>query len=131
MAPFIATLGMMTLLRGVALVLSNGSPISDFSSDFFANAGRRLRGCGCSGARRLDAGMFAVFWFVLTRTVFGRHVYATGGNAEAAKLSGVNTDRVQILVYTISGAMAALAGVILTSRLDPLVNFAAAARALA
>ncbi len=62
--------------------------------------------------------MFALFWFVLTRTVFGRHVYATGGNEEAAKLSGVNTDRVQILVYTISGAMAAIAGMILTSRLD-------------
>ena len=117
-APFIATLGMLTLLRGVALVLSNGSPISDFSSDFFAMLG------GGYVARRvpmpvvLMLAMFAVFWFVLTRTVFGRHLYATGGNAEAAKLSGVNTGRVQILVYTISGAMAALAGVILASRLD-------------
>jgi ribose transport system permease protein len=45
-------------------------------------------------------------------------VYATGGNAEAARLSGVNTDRIQLLVYTVSGAMAAVAGVILTSRLD-------------
>jgi ribose transport system permease protein len=62
--------------------------------------------------------MFVLFWFLLTKTVFGRHVYATGGNEEAAKLSGVKTDGVQILVYTISGAMAALAGVILTSRLD-------------
>src|ERR1700735_1247953 len=62
--------------------------------------------------------MFVLFWFVLARTVFGRHVYATGGNEEAAKLSGVKTDGVQIVVYTISGAMAALAGVILTSRLD-------------
>jgi ribose transport system permease protein len=117
-APFIATLGTMTLLRGAALVLSNGSPISDFSSNAFATLG------GGYVARLIPVpvvvmlAMFAVFWFVLTRTIFGRHVYATGGNAEAATLSGVNTGRVQILVYTISGAMAALAGVILTSRLD-------------
>ncbi|HUA77945.1 MAG TPA: ribose ABC transporter permease [Acetobacteraceae bacterium] len=117
-APFIATLGTMTLLRGAALVLSKGSPISGFSSDFFAMLG------GGYVARLIPVPvvlmlvMFVVFWFLLTRTVFGRHVYATGGNPEAARLSGVNTDRVQILVYTVSGAMAALAGVILTSRLD-------------
>jgi ribose transport system permease protein len=117
-APFIATLGMMTLLRGIALVLSNGSPISGFSSDLFSALGggyvARLIPVPVAGM----LAMFALFWFVLTRTVFGRHVYATGGNEEAAKLSGVNTDRVQILVYTISGAMAAIAGMILTSRLD-------------
>lgn len=117
-APFIATLGMMTLLRGVALVLSSGSPISDFSSNFFANLGGGYVARLIPVPVVLMLTMFAGFWFVLTRTVFGRHVYATGGNAEAAKLSGINTERVQILVYTISGAMAALAGVILTSRLD-------------
>jgi ribose transport system permease protein len=117
-APFIATLGMMTLLRGVALVLTNGSPISDFSSNFFAMLGDGYVVRLIPVPVVLMLAMFALFWFVLTRTVFGRHVYATGGNAEAAKLSGVNTDRVQILVYTVSGAMAALAGVILTSRLD-------------
>jgi ribose transport system permease protein len=117
-APFIATLGTMTLLRGVALVLSNGSPISGFSSDLFAMLGGGYVARLIPVPVVLMLAMFAVFWFVLTRTVFGRHVYATGGNAEAARLSGVNTDRVQILVYTVSGAMAALAGVILTSRLD-------------
>jgi len=117
-APFIATLGTMTLLRGVALVLSNGSPISGFSSDFFSMLGGGYVARLVPVPVVLMLAMFAVFWFVLTRTVFGRHVYATGGNSEAAKLSGVNTDRVQILVYTVSGAMAALAGVILTSRLD-------------
>jgi ribose transport system permease protein len=117
-APFIATLGMMTLLRGVALVLTNGSPISDFSSNFFAMLGDGYVVRLIPVPVVLMLAMFVLFWFVLTRTVFGRHVYATGGNAEAAKLSGVNTDRVQILVYTVSGAMAALAGVILTSRLD-------------
>jgi ribose transport system permease protein len=117
-APFIATLGMMTLLRGVALVLSNGSPLSGFSSEFFGMLGGGYVARLIPVPVLLTLAVFAVFWFLLSRTVFGRHVYATGGNAEAAKLSGVNTDRVQILVYTISGAMAALAGVILTSRLD-------------
>jgi ribose transport system permease protein len=117
-APFIATLGMMTLLRGLALVLSNGSPISGFSSPGFANVG------GGYLFRLIPVPvvwmlvLFGVIWFVLRKTVFGRHVYATGGNAEAARLSGVLTDRVQIIVYTIAGAMAAMAGVILTSRLD-------------
>ena len=117
-APFIATLGTMTLLRGAALVLSNGSPISGFSSNAFAMLGGGYVAHQIPVPVVLMLAMFAVFWFVLTRTVFGRHVYATGGNAEAARLSGVNTDRVQVLVYTVSGAMAALAGVILTSRLD-------------
>jgi ribose transport system permease protein len=117
-APFIATLGMMTLLRGVALVLSNGSPISGFSSDFFSLLGGGYVARLVPFPVVLMLAMFAIFWFLLTRTVFGRHVYATGGSAEAAKLSGVKTDRVQILVYAISGAMAALAGMILTSRLD-------------
>jgi len=117
-APFIATLGMMTLLRGVGLVLSHGSPISGFPSDLFALLGGGYVARLIPVPVVLMLAMFAVFWFVLTRTVFGRHVYATGGNAEAAKLSGVNTDRVQVLVYTVSGAMAALAGLILTSRLD-------------
>jgi ribose transport system permease protein len=117
-APFIATLGTMTLLRGVALVLSKGSPISDFSSDFFSmlGGGYLLHIIPLPVVWMLTG--FALFWFLLTRTIFGRHVYATGGNAEAARLSGVNTDRIQLLVYTVSGAMAAVAGVILTSRLD-------------
>jgi len=117
-APFIATLGTMTLLRGVALVLSNGSPISGFSSKLFATLGGGYVARLIPVPVVLMLAMFAVFWFVLSRTVFGRHVYAAGGNDEAAKLSGVNTDRVRIVVYTICGAMAALAGVILSSRLD-------------
>jgi ribose transport system permease protein len=117
-APFIATLGTMTLLRGLALVLSQGSPISGFPSGLFAalGGGYLLREIPLPVVWMLV--LFASLWFVLDRTVFGRHVYATGGNPEAASLSGVNVDRVQILVYTISGFTAAMAGIILTSRLD-------------
>jgi ribose transport system permease protein len=117
-APFIATLGTMTLLRGVALVLSQGSPISGFPSVLFSalGGGYFLRVIPLPVVWMLA--LFAILWFVLDRTVFGRHVYATGGNPEAASLSGVNVDRVQILVYTLSGFTAAVAGIILTSRLD-------------
>ncbi|WP_309491440.1 ABC transporter permease [Trinickia mobilis] len=117
-APFIATLGSMTVLRGLALVVSDGSPISNFNSDFFSMLG------GGYVARLIPIPvvlmliMFCVFWFVLRKTVFGRHVYATGGNADSARLSGVKVDRVQLWVYSISGVMAALAGVVLTSRLN-------------
>ena len=117
-APFIGTLGMLTVLRGTSLVLSKGSPITGFSSDFFSMLGGGYLAGQIPVPVVWMLAMFALFWFVLRKTVFGRHVYATGGNAEAAKLSGVKTDRVQILVYTISGAMAAMAGVILTSRLN-------------
>ncbi|MEM5450607.1 ABC transporter permease [Paraburkholderia guartelaensis] len=117
-APFIATLGSMTVLRGLALVVSNGSPISSFNSDFFSLLG------GGYVARLLPIpvvlmlAMFGVFWVLLRKTVFGRHIYATGGNAESAKLSGVKVDRIQLWVYTIAGVMSALAGVVLTSRLN-------------
>jgi ribose transport system permease protein len=117
-APFIATLGTMTTLRGFALVLSNGSPISGFSSNSFSLVGDGY----VAGLVPIPVVWmlvaFAIFWFVMRQTVFGRHIYATGGNAEAAALSGVKTDQVQIWVYTISGTTAAMSGVILTSRLN-------------
>ena len=117
-APFIATLGTMTTLRGFALLLSNGSPITGFSSDFFSSLGDGY----VAGLVPVPVVwmliLFAIFWFVMKQTVFGRHVYATGGNVEAAGLSGVKTDRVQIYVYTICGATAAMSGVILMSRLN-------------
>lgn len=117
-APFIATLGSMTVLRGLALVLSNGSPLSSFNSDFFSLLGGGYIARLVPIPVVLMLVMFAIFWVLLRKTVFGRHIYATGGNAESAKLSGVKVDRIQLYVYTISGVMAALAGVVLTSRLN-------------
>ncbi|MEN3032760.1 ABC transporter permease [Chromobacterium amazonense] len=117
-APFIATLASMTILRGLALVFSNGSPITGFDSELFSMLG----GGYVAGLVPVPVVwmliLFAGFWFLLKKTVFGRHVYATGGNEEAARLSGVKVDRVKLWVYTSSGAMAAMAGVVLTSRLN-------------
>lgn len=117
-APFIATLGMMTILRGLALVFSEGRPITGLNSDFFAMLGGGYVAGIIPVPVIIMLVMFAVFWFVLKKTVFGRHVYAVGGNEEASRLSGINTDRIKIWVYTLSGAMAATAGMILTSRLN-------------
>ncbi|MEM5402194.1 MULTISPECIES: ABC transporter permease [Paraburkholderia] len=117
-APFIATLGSMTVLRGLALVVSNGSPISSFNSDFFSLLGGGYVARLVPIPVVLMLVMFGVFWVLLRKTVFGRHIYATGGNAESAQLSGVKVDRIQLWVYTIAGVMSALAGVVLTSRLN-------------
>ncbi|MBX9347285.1 ABC transporter permease [Chromobacterium piscinae] len=117
-APFIATLATMTILRGLALVFSNGSPITGFDSELFSMLG----GGYIAGLVPVPVVwmliLFAGFWFLLKKTVFGRHLYATGGNEEAARLSGVKVDRVKLWVYTASGAMSAMAGVVLTSRLN-------------
>ncbi|MCD4484076.1 ribose ABC transporter permease [Chromobacterium vaccinii] len=117
-APFIATLATMTILRGLALVFSNGSPITGFDSELFSMLG----GGYVAGLVPVPVVwmliLFIGFWFLLKKTVFGRHLYATGGNEEAARLSGVKVDRVKLWVYTASGAMSAMAGVVLTSRLN-------------
>jgi ribose transport system permease protein len=117
-APFIATLASMTILRGLALVVSGGSPITGFNSDLFSMLG----GGYVAGLIPIPVVwmliMFGLFAFLLKKTVFGRHVYATGGNEEAARLSGVKVDQIKLWVYTVSGAMSAMAGVVLTSRLN-------------
>ncbi|RQO71599.1 ribose ABC transporter permease [Aquitalea sp. FJL05] len=117
-APFIATLASMTILRGLALVVSGGSPITGFNSDLFSMLG----GGYVAGLLPIPVLwmliMFGLFAFLLKKTVFGRHVYATGGNEEAARLSGVKVDQIKLWVYTLSGAMSAMAGVVLTSRLN-------------
>ncbi|GGY18356.1 ABC transporter permease [Paludibacterium paludis] len=117
-APFIATLASMTILRGLSLVVSNGSPITGFDSPAFSMLGGGYVGGFVPVPVVWMLLMFALFWFVLKKTVFGRHVYATGGNEESARLSGVRVDRIKLWVYTVSGAMSAMAGVILTSRLN-------------
>ena len=117
-APFIATLASMTILRGLALVVSGGSPITGFNSDLFSMLG----GGYVAGLVPIPVVwmliMFGLFAFLLKKTVFGRHVYATGGNEDAARLSGVKVDQIKLWVYTVSGAMSAMAGVVLTSRLN-------------
>lgn len=115
-APFIATLATMTVFRGLTLVYTEGKPITGLSEDF-AMIGKGFF---------LEIPMpiiwmilsFAILYIILKHTTFGRHVYALGSNEEATRLSGINTGKVKVLVYSISGLLAAVSGIILTSRLN-------------
>jgi ribose transport system permease protein len=115
--PFIMTLATMAIASGVALLISNGTPIPfDTESGLIALLGNGNVG-GLPGPVIVFVLVAAVGIFVLRYLPFGRFVYGIGGGLEAARLSGVRTARVLILVYAISGLCAAIAGIITTSRL--------------
>ncbi|GLK65595.1 ribose ABC transporter permease [Paracoccus kondratievae] len=115
MPAIIVTLATMGMARGLGLIYSGGYPISGIPSwiSWF--------GVGRIGIIPVPVvimvAIYAVAWVLLQRTAFGRHVYALGGNENAARLSGVKTQRVKLAVYGISGLTSALAAVILTGRL--------------
>ncbi len=116
--PFIATLGMLIFVRGIVYIYTNGSIIVvQNPPDSFT-----FLGSGRVGPAPVPVILFVLVWavaaYVLTRTVYGREVYAVGANEEAARLSGISVERNKILVYCISGFLAALAGVVLVSRLS-------------
>ncbi len=116
MPSFIATLATLSILSGLALQLTQGNPVS--VSDYnFQNIGQ-ARIAGIPTPVWIMIVVFVIFGILLARTRFGRYAYATGDNAEAAKLSGISVDRVKILAFVISGALAALAGFIVTARLS-------------
>ncbi|WP_091741390.1 ABC transporter permease [Marininema mesophilum] len=115
-APFIATLATMSLFRGLTLVYSEGRPIiSDDYSFVIMGQGYFLE-IPIPVIWILIC--FFVLGFILKNTPFGRHIYALGGNEEAALLAGIRTVGVKVAVYTLSGIFAALAGIILTARLS-------------
>ena len=114
--PFIATLGMMSVARGAALMLAEGRPISGFDDGFRMLATGRVL---MLPAPAIIAGIiYAVAHFVLGHTVFGRATYAIGGNEEAARLSGVHVRYHKTAIYGVAGLMSAAAAVVLTARLN-------------
>lgn len=118
--PFIVTLATMTVFRGVTLVFTDGKPISagyEKNAEFLSGIGNGYF-LGIPIPIIIMIFVFIIGFYVLTQTTLGRYVYSLGGNEEATKLSGVNTDRIKIMVYTISGVLAALAGIIITARLS-------------
>ncbi|MFX0557780.1 ABC transporter permease [Maribacter sp. CXY002] len=114
--PFVATLAMLTIARGATMLWTGGFPITGFGEGFaFIGTGWFL---GIPMPVWITA-IVVIFAIVLTnKTVFGRHIYAIGGNESAARLSGININKVKIWVYAIAGILAAVGGIILTSRLD-------------
>lgn len=117
-APFIATLATMTIYRGLTLVYTDGKPITNFTESTFFNSIGRGYVLGIPIPVIIMIIIFIISYFILRKTTFGKSVYAIGGNEEATRLSGIKVDRIKIIVYSISGALAALAGIILTSRLN-------------
>ena len=114
--PFIATLGMMSIARGCALLFTEGRPVSGFDPTFRSLATARILGIPAPVV--LTAAVYLVARFVLTSTRFGRYVYAMGGNEEATRLSGVNVRLHKLLVYGVSGLTSGVAAVLLTARLN-------------
>ncbi len=111
--PFVATLGNMTVASGLAFVFSDGQPISGLSDQFLSLSGTLA---GISIPVVVMIVVVLVSWVVLARTRFGMHIYAVGGNAHAARVAGVSLLRTRFSVYTISGALAGIAGVLLAAR---------------
>jgi len=115
MPPFVATLAMMAVARGLTLVYTQGRPIAGIEKDFvFWGTGRLL---GIPMPVILLAIIATIAHVVLRYTRFGLYVYATGGNEETTHLAGVSPDRIKLAVYAISGLTATLGGVLLTARL--------------
>ncbi len=114
-APFIVTLGTMTIGRGLALILSNGRPVSNLSDSFvFIGSGKIM---GIPVLILILISMFILCSVILNKTILGRYIYAVGGNEQAARASGINVTQVKMAVYSISGLLAGLAGILLTSRI--------------
>jgi ribose/xylose/arabinose/galactoside ABC-type transport system permease subunit len=109
--PFIVTLAMMLVVRGAAYKYTDARTISGLPPSFAAISQGAL-------SAAIMAAVFALAWLLLMRTPFGRHVYATGGNAEAAWLAGIRVNRVLLAVYALCGLCAGLAGVLVASRLS-------------
>ncbi|MEE8288423.1 MAG: ribose ABC transporter permease [Nitrosomonadaceae bacterium] len=114
--PFISTLGMMSVARGAARLITKGRPISGFSESFRDLATAEVFNVPLPVL--IMAGVYLVAYFVLARTKLGRYTYAMGGNEEAAILSGVNVKAYKIAVYGLCGMLSGLAAIILTARLN-------------
>ena len=117
---FIATLVMMLLLRGVTMVYTNGSPVNTGfteNADLFGwfGIGRPL---GIPTPVWIMAIVFLAAWYMLHHTRLGRYIYALGGNESATRLSGISVNKVKIIVYSLCGLLASLAGIIEVARLS-------------
>jgi sugar transport system permease protein len=112
---FVATLGLWSALRGLALFMTNALPVTFDDNDTLDWIGDNVFGLPVSAVVMVI--LFGVFVFVSRKTAFGRSVYAVGGNANAAHLCGINVTRIRILVFAISGLMAAIPAIMLLARL--------------
>lgn len=114
--PFVATLGMLSIARGLTMLWTGGFPITGLGPSFsYLGSGAFL---GMPIPVWIMAVLVAIFVVLTRRTRFGRHLYAVGGNERAARLTGLNVNRIKIAVYTLAGGLAGVAGLIITARND-------------
>jgi putative xylitol transport system permease protein len=112
--PFIVTMGMLSAARGLALLTTDGNPVSQLNNDFrWLGNGYVL---GIPVPVIIFTALFVLAWILLNKTIFGRHVYAVGGNQKSARTSGISVIQIKVLVYTLCAALAGIAGLILTAR---------------
>jgi ribose transport system permease protein len=114
---FIVTLGMMSMLTGATLLANNGNPVSGLPPAFSLLASHNFFGHIPIFAIYLIV-LFGGVHILLKKTIFGRHIYALGGNRASAWLSGVKTKQTEILVYVLGGAFSAFAGIMLVARMN-------------
>lgn len=115
-APFVVTLSMMTIARGMTYVYSDGRPISNLPSEFLIIGKGSIAGIPIPTLILLI--VFILGSIMLTKLKYGRYVYAVGGNENAAMVSGINVKRVKMMVYVLSGVACGIAAIILTARVS-------------
>ncbi|MBQ2393938.1 MAG: ribose ABC transporter permease, partial [Alistipes sp.] len=114
--PFIATLGMLTMARGLTMLYTNGHPITGLGEQFeYLGTGWF---CGIPMPVIVAAVVVALFVLFMRKSPWGRYIYAIGGNERATRLSGINVKRIKLFVYTVAGVLSAVAALIVTARLD-------------
>jgi sugar transport system permease protein len=113
---FITTLALLTALRGAALMITGGFPITSFPEGYSFLGGGTLYGVPFPALVLLA--VFGVLHGLMRASRFGRAVYAVGGNPEAARLAGIDPGRVQVAVLALTGALAALGGILLSARIN-------------
>ncbi len=122
--PFIMTLGTLNVARGLTFLISNGAPVSGLQPEVryvgqaYYDLGFLAPPAGIPASLILVAICAVGLWFFLERTDMGRHIFAIGGNPQAARVSGINVDRTLVVVYIISGFFAGLSGLLLAGRTD-------------
>ena len=114
--PFISTLGMMTVARGLALLFSDGRPIGNLSDSFTFIGKGDIFGVPVPIIIFIIVGFIS--HFLLSSTKFGNYTYAIGGNEQAARICGINVDKYKIMIFTYAGLLSGLAGIILTARIS-------------
>ncbi len=115
-APFVVTLSMMTIARGMTYVYSDGRPISNLRTEFLTIGKGSIAGIPIPTL--ILAVVFILGSIMLTKLKFGRYVYAVGGNENAAMVSGINVKRIKMMVYVLSGIACGIAAIILTARVS-------------